>query len=118
VVKTGAFIVSFVLALFQFLYSLTDDYLGDCSFDTGYEPEAGIMGVVPVVMLGLGLFEIVVPVSLRRRVNKLHLYILGAAVAVFGLGANSTSHWRPRPNAIHPVTHECPNSSRPTSIAG
>ena len=84
---TGAFIISLVIALFQFLYSLTEDYLGECSFDTGYEPDAGIMGIVPVVMIGLGLFEIVVPASLQRRDNKRHLYVLGAAVAVFGLAA-------------------------------
>jgi hypothetical protein len=62
--------------MFVLIRAFGDDYLGECSFQTGYEPEVGFMGIAPALLLLVGVGEMLVAFSVRvDRAN--HRFVAG-----------------------------------------
>jgi hypothetical protein len=74
--------VSLGLAVGLPVFALVGDYLGECSFDTGYESRTGVMGLAPVLVMAIGAAGVAIPV---RRWRKPGLAVgLGTIIVVLG----------------------------------
>jgi hypothetical protein len=61
-VLLGASLVAAVIVLIR---SQGNDYLGECSFQTGYEPEVGFMRTAPALLVLVGVIETIIAASVR-----------------------------------------------------
>lgn len=74
-------------ALIVLLIAASGVYLGDCSYETGYMPQVGLMWFVPGLLLAVGAVEAAVAAAIRGN-NPVGRYVVGG-LAVCALSVMS-----------------------------